>query len=398
MAKNYPGRIDELPSGSLRLRLWIDSELVFSETYQDADREEVESIARTEYNRQKAFRGKGRAGTRRMSDQLAIFESDHIPTKAASTQRKYRSAVKGIRTFFVERQGDPRVQSVDADDVRAFLAWRRTHKLDGREMAEPLSKATLRQARAILSAVFSCRGSHNPVPETPEPKPDEREAVLLLGEQAELYEKLLKKAKRHASPMLYPFTVLIGETGVRPWSEGLWLRWEDVDLHYQPEGASRPIGMLTVVSRDGEGRTKSGKSRKVPLTDRARQAMQEHFASFRFQTYHEERTPWVFHHFHDGRTARAGDRLKTLRGALNKAAEWAGLPDAWTPRDLRLRRSVLWLREGHSPRHVQQALGHSDIKTTLRHYDRFAEDEVAGLVLGNRPSEPRAAREGGTDV
>jgi integrase len=79
-----------------------------------------------------------------------------------------------------------------------------------------------------------------------------------------------------------------------------------------------------------------------------------------------------------------------MRGALETAAERAELPDAWQPRDLRTRRSVKWLREGHSPRHVQQALGHEDIKTTMKHYDRWADDEVAGLVLEG-PQGPESA-------
>lgn len=248
-------------------------------------------------------------------------------------------------------------------------------------MDEPLADSTLRQQRAILSAVFSCRGSHNPVSETPEPKPDQREAVLLLGERAELYEALLEAASEHPNPMLHPFTVLLGETGVRPWSEGLWVQWSDLKLDYSVNGGSDTVGMLSVVSRSGEGRTKSGKSRKVPLTPRARRVLREHMAEYRLQRYDGQRTPWCFHHVHDGRTARAGDRLKTLRGALQKAAERAKLPDAWQPRDLRIRRSVTWLRAGHSPRTVQKALGHEDIKTTLRHYDRWADDEVAELVL-----------------
>lgn len=178
--KTYPGRIDELPSGTLRLRLFLDGES-YSYTFPDEDRSEVESFAREEYNRLEAIHRRGRSGARRMSDQLHVFEEDHIPAKAEATQRKYLGAVKGIRRFFVKKQGDPRVRAVNPDDVRAYLAWRRTHGLDGSKLSDPLSKSTLRQQRAVLSAVFSCRGSHNPVPETPEPKPDKREVVLLLG-------------------------------------------------------------------------------------------------------------------------------------------------------------------------------------------------------------------------
>jgi integrase len=382
--KTYPGRIDELPSGTLRLRLFLDGE-TYSYTFPDEEREDVESFARQEYNRLEAIHRRGKGATRRVSDQLHIFEEDHVPSKAPATRRKYMSALKGIKRFFVKKQGDPRVRSVTPDDVRAYLAWRRTHGLDGSKREEPLAKSTLRQQRAVLSAVFSCRGDHNPVPDTPAPQPDQREAVLLLGERAELYDALLEAAREHASPMLYPFVVLIGETGVRPWSEGLWVQWSDLALDYRVNGGEDTVGMLTVVSRAGEGRTKSGSSRKVPLTPLARSVLRDHMATFRMRTYDGARSPWVFHHTTSDRTADAGDRIGTMRGALETAAESAGLPEAWQPRDLRTRRSVKWLREGHSPRHVQQALGHEDIKTTMKHYDRWADDEVAGLVLtGNR--------------
>ncbi len=67
----------------------------------------------------------------------------------------------------------------------------------------------------------------------------------------------------------------LGETGERCESETLWTQWEDVDLEE---------GFLKVVSGRNGHRTKGGKTRWVPMTPRLRQAMQEHFARYRFVT------------------------------------------------------------------------------------------------------------------
>ena len=60
----------------------------------------------------------------------------------------------------------------------------------------------------------------------------------------------------------------------------LWLRWEDVDLEE---------GFLQILSGRGGHRTKSGKSRWVPMTKALRSAMREHFAARRLAAYDERR-------------------------------------------------------------------------------------------------------------
>lgn len=114
------------------------------------------------------------------------------------------------------------------------------------------------------------------------PKSDGFEPVIITDDQ---YEALLTECKREDRPMLWLYTLLLGETGARAYSEALHIRWENVDF----DG-----GFVKIVSgRDGH-RTKSGKGRWVPMTGRLRKAMREHAARFRMVTYHGERTPWVF--------------------------------------------------------------------------------------------------------
>ncbi len=65
-------------------------------------------------------------------------------------------------------------------------------------------------------------------------------------------------------------------------------------------------------------RTKSGKGRWVPVTPRLRDAMREHFATFRLATYGGERTLWVFHHTRRRRNARPGERIGSLHSLPQK--------------------------------------------------------------------------------
>ena len=189
----------------------------------------------------------------------------------------------------------------------------------------------------VLHAVFAfaemlevVRG--NPVRNVPPPKGDSREPLILSAEQ---YEALL--AACASNPMLYLYVLVLGETGVRCNSEGLWLRWEDIDLER---------GFLTVESVRKGRRTKSGKSRVVPMTRRLSEALRNHAAEYRLRTYHGKRTPWVFHHETDRRHSQAGDRIGGLYRAFANAAKRAGLPEDLNQHDLRHRRVTTWIAEG----------------------------------------------------
>ena len=122
--------------------------------------------------------------------------------------------------------------------------------------------------------------------------------------------------------MFFLYVTLLGETGVQCQSEGLWLRWEDVDLE---------AGFLRIVSgRDGH-RTKSGKSRWVPMTPALRTAMRDHFAEYRLKTYDGTRSPWLFHHEESRAKVRAGSRRHSFRGPFGEAQELAELPAGFVP-------------------------------------------------------------------
>lgn len=57
----------------------------------------------------------------------------------------------------------------------------------------------------------------------------------------------------------------------------------------------------------------------------------------------------------------------------------ANLPTGFRQHDLRHRRVTTWLAQGKSPALVQQAMGHSDVKTTMGYY-RFLPEHLRSLV------------------
>src|SRR5438876_412104 len=75
-----------------------------------------------------------RAGVR-MGELLDQFERDELPAKAPGTIGAYGDSLKALRCYFLDVVGDPRVDRLTPGGVRAFLAWRRTHRL--RYRAQP---------------------------------------------------------------------------------------------------------------------------------------------------------------------------------------------------------------------------------------------------------------------
>jgi integrase len=177
------------------------------------------------------------------------------------------------------------------------------------------------------------------------------------------YQRLLDQCD---DPTLRLYVLVLGETGARDESEALWLRWEDVDL----DG-----GFLRIVSGRNGHRTKSGKDRWTPMTPALVAAMRDHFAAHRLSG----RSEWVFYHNRTRRQYREGDRIKSLRTAVLAAAERAKLPARWHLHDLRHRRVTTWLAEGKDVVKVKEAVGHSDLKTTMG-YTHLAREHLRALV------------------
>jgi integrase len=332
----------------------------------------------------------GLPGRVRMSELLRRYRDDELPTKGTSTARTYEATLKPVEYYFVELHGNPMLDQIHSAHVKAYLSWRRTHGPDGTVIKKPLGARSQDKDRAVLHQLFAFADllelrEGNPVRRVPKIKGDAKEPVLLSVEQ---YEALLKACE---DPIVQLYVLVLGETGARDESEALWLRFEDVNFE---------TGFLTIVSGRGGHRTKSGKSRLVPMTARLVAALKGHFATYRLSGASE----WIFFHERTRRRYLRGTRVHSFRGAVANAVERANealqrmkpkrdpIPEAWVMHDLRHRRVTTWLGDGKSPVHVQHAMGHSDIKTTM-HYYQFLAEHLRALV--EEPTAVPAQQAGG---
>lgn len=369
MSRRRPGNL-ERRGDSYRVRLCIGGKR-HKFTIPTTDRRLAERFAATKARELEEELARKAAGIRTgvtMSELLALFGSQSLPTLSRNTRRTYGDSLKPIRAYFVDVLGDPPVDRLRTADVVAFLSWRRTWRVKGRRKKAPIapvSNRTLQKDRAVLHAVMALAARmefapSNVVARAEPPKADPRSPVILTTDE---YDALLRECG--GRPMLALYVTLLGETGLRCESEALWLRWEDVDLDQK---------FLHVVSgRDGH-RVKSGRSRFVPMTGRLVAALKEHFAHFYFGG-----SPWVFHHQTTGRHHRRGERIGTMRVALYAAAKRAKLPAHFRPHDLRHRRVTTWLADGQNPVHVKEAMGHSDLRVTMG-YTHLAKEHLRALV------------------
>lgn len=226
-------------------------------------RKEVEKI-----EAEIARKASGAECTVTMKDLLDEFETASLPQMNAGGADAYKDSLGMFRAYFVEECGNPLVRDVKPADVSRFIDWRRTHRRKGRRKqapSTPVSQRTLRKDHTVLHTLFAWAVENrdyrvdNPCTKKTKPKAgDARQPIVLTDDQL---EKLIKECE--GSPMLKLFVTLCAETGVRPNSEALWLRWEDVDLERR---------VLHIVSgRDGH-RTKTGPRAGCPSRTRWRRS------------------------------------------------------------------------------------------------------------------------------
>ncbi len=367
--KRAPGTIDRR-GDTFRVRLMVHG-VRHSFTVETADRRVAEDFA---WRKMAELRQAPASTLRlpRMSELFRRFEVVRFPELAKGAAAAYRDSLKPLRLYFCEALADPPVAEVRKADVVEFLAWRRRHRMGG---GAAVSNRTLQKDRAVLHRVFQFAQDlewreANPVALVASPRVERREPVLLTVAE---YGRLLAACGDDDRLRLY--LLVLGETGLRCKSEALWLRWEDVELE---------AGVLTVRSGREGHRTKSGKSRRVPMSPRLVEAMRAHFARYRLAMYFGQRSPWVFHHECNRRNAIAGDRLARVDHSVAAVAKWARLPAGWHQHDLRHRRATTWIAEGRPLPAVQKAMGHSTIKVTEQ-YVHLVDEHIELL----RPSSAR---------
>lgn len=368
------GSIEHRGGRTYRLRFSVDGKRHY-ETVEADSLTEASNIAAT---KRKALEKQSKRRRRGLPDAMAVsalldeYEDVELPTLAAGSRSSYAGSLSRIRAFFVDELGDPKLADIARADVIRFLRWRarQTPKRWMKRNGGTLSTRTVAKDFRVLRRVFRWAAETmeyvdvSPAAGVKEPKDDERNTIILDAGQ---YERLLEKAR---GPMFRLYVLLLGETGLRAYSEALALRWEDVDLSE---------GFIHVVSgRDGH-RTKSGRSRYVPMTPRLLDALRAHFARYRFAQYEGKPSPRIFHHVHTRRRYTAGQPVQSFAWSFAAAKKAAKLPETFRLHDLRHRRVTTWLAEGKPTALVQRAMGHHSITVTEK-YLHLVPDDLRALV------------------
>lgn len=329
------------------------------------------------------FARRGSRGRIRFSDLLNRFRTSVIPETNGGTPEAYEDTLKPVEIYFCGREmgaergvlgpftteRDPWVDDMLTPDFTDYLVWRRRTRLDGK--IGPTSDRTVEKDRAVLHRLMKWAKKqgyteYNPVVDTDRPSVDERHAVILSDPQ---FDAFLAATRSSRQRMLYAYAVALNDLGARSESEVLWLQWTDVDFD---------AGFVTVRSDHGH-RTKTGRGRDIPMTPRLRHVLLEHAAKYQHAVYDGAGSPWVFHNTQDRGRAKAGKRISSMRNSFNLAAKKAGVPGDFVQHDLRHRRATTWLAAGKDLVKVQMALGHADVRTTMR-YTHLVREHLLSLV------------------
>lgn len=204
---------------------------------------------------------------------------------------------------------------------------------------KPVNKATVNRELSCLKMLFRKaiewgKSEENPAREVKLFKETPKVTQLLeTDEIARLLEEVPDRLKALVACAVY--------AGLRK-SELFRLQWKDIN---------RKTGELTVRS-EGMHHTKSYKSRRIPMNDALREALQRHPRRLD--------NPFVF-------CNTQGQTYDDVGHALNSAAERSGIDGGIGLHQLRHAFCSHALMQGVDPRTVQKWMGHKDLTTTLRY-------------------------------
>ncbi len=328
---------------------------------QTDDKSTAREYARQRVEELKARHNRGLIGLPepvRMSEVFRRYEREYAPNLRRSSWLRTQVVFKQARNWFVGGPlRDLQVGHVTPGDIQAFLEYKH---------AQGVKARTVNLYRANLHRLFRlCVRPwllipHNPVAATEVLREEGRDPVLPTMEQ---YDKLLGAAA--PNPMLHLFVTLAWEIGARS-AELLQLEWADVDFEHR---------LVTFANDPTRGRqTKGRRSRMVPLSDAAVQALCDHAARFRLLA---PPSPYVFKHL-TAQSDRPGARLATVYLSFKRAAKKIGLPRL-RPHDLRHAFVTRKLAAGVPAQLVMRYVGHADLATTLR-YTHLVPEHLRAVV------------------
>ena len=308
---------------------------------------------------------------RTFAEAVEKFIRDHCPTLKHSTARRYGVSLKAMSDTFQGLYLD----QITRDKLGEYETVRRATPTAGNKWKKPRlpSVVTVRRDLACLSALLSCCEEWDWTPDGSNIVPSYMKRKAKRGSLKEspprtryLSEGDETKILQVASPAIRIAVMLAIDTGLRL-EEQLSLMWSQVDFRR---------GIISTTRR-----TKSGRSRVVPLPPRSAAALARLSAQPRVGPV---TSTYVFRH-------DTGERFLSLKGGFLGAAKRAKLSDL-TWHDLRRTAGCRWLqRDGRKMEEVSLLLGHSSVKVTERHY-AFLNGEAVAQSVAQSPAQRAAVR------
>lgn len=225
------------------------------------------------------------------------FLKSHSATLSAKSQANHQVFTKHLRDYF----GASKLAEIDEQNVVDYRNYRRAQPLQWNK-ERTVKGATVNRELACLHCIFQFALKRKYIGENPS------SGVKHFDERRERpTKKMLTVEQEHrilevAPPYLRVAIILLVQTGGRTYTEGLSLRWEQVDLEHQ------------VLHLDGNVKT-TGSSQPLPLSDLASSVLKE------WKNQRVLESPYVF-----PSPRNPEEPIGSVRGAWRSALKKAKVP------------------------------------------------------------------------
>jgi len=291
------------------------------------------------------------------------FLSSHSSTLSANSQENHRIFTKHLRDFF----GDRTLTEIDEGAVVNYRNHRRNQPIRW-DKNRKVKGATVNREVACLHTIFQFALKRKYIGENPtagvrhfderRERPSKR--MLTVEEERRILEA--------APPYLRVAIVLLVQTGGRTYSEGLSLKWEQLDLEHR------------VLHLDSDVKT-TGSAQPLPLSQLACAVLKE------WKSKRVLESPYVF-----PSSRKPGVPMGSVKTAWRSALEKAGVPyfPIYNLRHVFCTR-LSWVAPDAV---VQRAMRHSSPETKQHYQLGMVEQVREGIEKANKEaySDPKSLR------
>ncbi len=291
------------------------------------------------------------------------FLSSHSSTLSPKSQENHRNFTKHLRDYF----GDRKLTEIDERNVVEYRNHRRRQPLKWNPK-RTVKGATVNREMACLHTIFEFALRRKYIGENP------TSGVKHFDERRERPSKRMLTVEQEqrilevAPPYLRVAIILLVQTGGRTYSEGLSLKWDQVDLDHQ------------ILHLDSDVKT-AGSAQPLPLSQLACDVLKE------WKNRQVLGSPYVF-----PSRRKSGEPVGSVKGAWRSALKKAGVPyfPIYNLRHVFCTR-LSWVAPDAV---VQRAMRHSSPETK-RHYQLGMVDQVRqGIEKANEKAyhDPKLLR------